>query len=214
MWSALGGGPGGYSVTPTDRRFVWGGYYEERSLIWWSRWVTTTGIIECQEALAFPGDPQIAVVLRRIVAVDSDAEVDVRLSVRAGFGSHPMTLEDRRDDGFSAASGSLRVLAGTRRATSRLDAQDSGGKAVADIPFPATPGHRVPGIPAQDRRVVEDQVHVEVVGNRGVGAAAQAGVRHDHVSSRSTYRRHILRAATGTVARQADRRPDIKGRVK
>ena len=109
VWSALVGGPGGYSVTPTDRRFVWGGHYEQRSLIWRSRWVTTTGIVECREALAFPGDPHTAVVLRRIIAVDGDAEVHVRLSMCAGFGSHPMTVEDRRVDGFDAASGAIRM---------------------------------------------------------------------------------------------------------
>src|SRR5690242_19662011 len=57
VFSALLGGAGGYSVSPADCRYVWGGYYEERSLIWRSRWVTTTGVIECREALAFPGDP-------------------------------------------------------------------------------------------------------------------------------------------------------------
>ena len=51
-------------------RFVWGGFYEEGSLIWRSRWVTRHGIIECREALAFPGDPHRAVLLRRIIAVD------------------------------------------------------------------------------------------------------------------------------------------------
>jgi hypothetical protein len=109
VWSALVGGPGGYAVTPTDARFVWGGHYEQRSLIWRSRWVTTTGIIECREALAFPGDPHTAVVLRRIVAVDGDAQVRVRLAVRAGFGAYPMTVEDRSGDGFTATSGPIRM---------------------------------------------------------------------------------------------------------
>ena len=53
-----------FAVSPIER-FVWGGYYEDGSLIWRSRWVTETGIIECREALAFPGDPHCAVVLRR-----------------------------------------------------------------------------------------------------------------------------------------------------
>ena len=109
VWSDLLGGPGGYSVTPTARRFVWGGHYEPRSLIWRSRWVTTTGIVECREALAFPGDPRTAVVLRRIVAVDGDAEVKVRLAVSAGFGSHPMTVESRSDEGFSGTSGPIPI---------------------------------------------------------------------------------------------------------
>ncbi len=108
MSSLLGGG-GGYSVTPTDPRFVWGGYYEPRSLIWRSRWVTSTGIIECREALAFPGDPNTAIVLRRIVAVDGDAEVRVRMAVHAGFGAQPMKVDERFDGGFTASSGPLRL---------------------------------------------------------------------------------------------------------
>ena len=39
-------------------------------MIWRSRWVTDDGIVECREALAFPGDPHRVVLLRRIHAVD------------------------------------------------------------------------------------------------------------------------------------------------
>ncbi|WP_441247559.1 glycoside hydrolase family 15 protein [Kitasatospora sp. McL0602] len=95
VFSALIGGPGWYTVTPAGP-FVRGGYYEQGSLIWRSRWVTTTGIVECREALAHPGDPHRAVVLRRILAVDGDSEVDVRLHLAAGFGQHP--LHDLRRD--------------------------------------------------------------------------------------------------------------------
>ena len=72
VFTALIGGPARYAVTPAGR-YVWGGYYEDGSMIWRSRWVTDTGIIECREALAFPGDPHRAVLLRRIIAVDGDA---------------------------------------------------------------------------------------------------------------------------------------------
>lgn len=54
LFTALIGGTGIYAVTPISR-FVWGGYYEPGSLIWRSRWVTDDGIVECREALAFPG---------------------------------------------------------------------------------------------------------------------------------------------------------------
>ena len=37
LFSALVGGEGSYSVTPTENH-VWGGYYEPDSLIWRSRW--------------------------------------------------------------------------------------------------------------------------------------------------------------------------------
>ncbi|MFC9553985.1 glycoside hydrolase family 15 protein [Rhodococcus sp. NPDC056960] len=90
VFSVLLGGPGVYALAPTSQRFTWGGYYEYGTLIWRSRWVTTTGIIECREALAFPADPHTAVLLRRVVAVDGDAQVTVGLDVSADFGAHPM----------------------------------------------------------------------------------------------------------------------------
>ena len=109
VMSALIGGRGGYSITPTDPRFVWGGYYEPRSLIWRSRWVTSTGIIECREALAFPGDPHTAVILRRIIAVDGDAEVRVRMAAHGDFGAEPMRVDRRIDGGLTASTGDLRL---------------------------------------------------------------------------------------------------------
>jgi hypothetical protein len=96
VFSALIGGAGHYTVTPRDR-FVWGGYYEDGTLIWRSRWVTTTGIIECREALAFPGDTQCAVLLRRITAVEGEARVTVHLEPHADFGDSP-PRQVRRDD--------------------------------------------------------------------------------------------------------------------
>ena len=41
VFSSLLGGPGGYLVCPATPRFTWGGHYEEGTLIWRSRWVTT-----------------------------------------------------------------------------------------------------------------------------------------------------------------------------
>ena len=98
VFSSLIGGSGGYSVTPTGR-FVWGGFYEDASLIWRSRWITDTGIIECRDALAFPGDADRAVLLRRLVAVEGDARVQVVLEPAAGFGQHGMSEVHRDDDG-------------------------------------------------------------------------------------------------------------------
>jgi alpha,alpha-trehalase len=87
VFASLIGGAGTYAVTPRDR-FVWGGQYEPGSLIWRSRWVTSGGIIECREALAFPGEPGRAVVLRRIIAREGDARVRVVCDPRPGFGAH------------------------------------------------------------------------------------------------------------------------------
>jgi alpha,alpha-trehalase len=68
VFSSLISGQGIYAVAPVERH-VWGGYYEDGSLIWRSRWIATSAIIERCEALAFPGDPHRAVILRRIIAV-------------------------------------------------------------------------------------------------------------------------------------------------
>ena len=73
-FSGLLGGPGGYTIAPADPWHVWGGYYENGSLIWRSRWVGDTKI-ECREALAMPADPHRAVLLRRVEALDGPAKV-------------------------------------------------------------------------------------------------------------------------------------------
>ncbi|MGH9171706.1 MAG: glycoside hydrolase family 15 protein [Acidimicrobiales bacterium] len=107
VFSNLIGGAGVYAVTPTDARCVWGGYYEPGTLIWRSRWVTSTGIIECREALAFPADTHTAVILRRVIATEGPASVRVLLDARADFGRHPMTQATRQQGIWTAKSGSL-----------------------------------------------------------------------------------------------------------
>ncbi|MGO4492492.1 glycoside hydrolase family 15 protein [Arthrobacter sp. 2YAF22_2] len=112
VFSGLLGGPGNFAVTPTDRHSVWGGRYEDGTLIWVSRWVTGTGIIECREALAYPGDPNRAVLLRRIRAVRGPACVRVTLDARANFGRHKMSRLSRHDSLWTANSGNLRIRLG------------------------------------------------------------------------------------------------------
>lgn len=85
VFSTLLGGPGIYVVAPDTPRFVWGGYYEDGSLIWRSRWVDT-GIVECREALAMPADRHTAVILRRIVALDGPAPLRVLLRAQPDEG--------------------------------------------------------------------------------------------------------------------------------
>ena len=86
VFTLLVGGRGFYAVTPLDR-YVWGGSYEPRSLIWNSRWVTTVrGIVESREALARPADPHTAVILRCLRAVDGPARIRVALDLGARFG--------------------------------------------------------------------------------------------------------------------------------
>jgi hypothetical protein len=98
VFSTLIGGRGSYAITPVGR-FVWGGYYEDGSLIWRSRWVTESGIVECREALAFPGDPRRLVLLRRIIAVRGPARVHVHISPGAGFDRDGMKYVRREDSG-------------------------------------------------------------------------------------------------------------------
>lgn len=109
VFSTLLGGQGHYQVTPVDERYVWGGYYDDATLIWNDRWVTSTSIIECREALAFPGDPSRAVILRRVVAQDGPAEVTVHLDLRADYGRDPMNDVRRDGDRWRATSGPLHV---------------------------------------------------------------------------------------------------------
>ncbi|BCI90914.1 hypothetical protein NIIDMKKI_61200 [Mycobacterium kansasii] len=66
--------------------------------------MTTDGIVECREALAFPGDPH-TVVLRRIRALDGPARMRVALDVRAGFGTAPMSGLRCRDGVWTGRSG-------------------------------------------------------------------------------------------------------------
>jgi hypothetical protein len=105
VFSTLLGGRGHYQVSPADEHFVWGGYYEQSTLIWNSRWVTTDAVIECREALAFPGDPSRAVILRRVKAIEGRAQVTVRLDVQADYGRRPMTGVSRDKAAWGAASG-------------------------------------------------------------------------------------------------------------
>lgn len=132
VFSSLVGGVGTYAVTPTSRH-VWGGYYEPGTLVWRSRWITGTGIVECREALAFPGDPARAVVLRRVVAVRGDARVQVVFEPAAGFDGLP--VRDLHHDGhgwWEGRTGDLRV-----RWTGAPGAQVHDGSrltAVLDVP--------------------------------------------------------------------------------
>jgi hypothetical protein len=98
VFSSLIGGTSRYAVTPTGRH-VWGGYYEAGSLIWRSRWVTESAIVECREALAFPGERNRVVVLRQIHALSGDARLHVHLEPAAEFGKQHMRRLHRDDDG-------------------------------------------------------------------------------------------------------------------
>jgi len=134
--SALLGGQGGYAVTPSDPRYVWGGYYEPGTLIWRSRWIGS-GVTECREALAMPADPHRAVVLRRVEAVDGPARVQVVLDVRAAFGRHAMRDLSRARGCWTGRSGAMRFrLSGAPGA--RIDGD---GRLVATLRMDAGQHH-------------------------------------------------------------------------
>jgi alpha,alpha-trehalase len=142
VFSALIGGGGVYAVTPADAWHVWGGYYEPGSLVWRSRWVTADTVIECREALAFPGNPDRIVLLRQVRAVRGDARMRVVLEPRAGFGrhgSHGLFL----DDGvWSATSGRLHWRwQGGRRARPHPVAHGRGERLALELTVPAGQWH-------------------------------------------------------------------------
>ena len=130
VFADLLGGNGQFAVTPVDR-FVWGGYYEDGTLIWRSRWITNDGPIECREALAFPGDEHRAVVLRRILAHDHDAKVAVILDPRADYGRANAKDLQRRDGIWTAKVGDLHV-----RFRGLPDAKDDDGVLHQELVVP------------------------------------------------------------------------------
>ncbi|HET9172366.1 MAG TPA: glycoside hydrolase family 15 protein [Actinospica sp.] len=131
VFCALLGGPGLYAVTPADDRFVWGGRYEPRSLIWRNRWVTGSQILECREALAMPADPATAVVLRRIEAVDGATRVEVVLDPRAGYGRHRLNHVRCHDGVWLARCGPLHLR--WSGAPDAHDAESGGLAATIDV---------------------------------------------------------------------------------
>jgi GH15 family glucan-1,4-alpha-glucosidase len=108
VFSNLIGGGGVYAITPTDIRHVWGGYYEPGTLIWRNRWITRDGIIECREALAFPGDPERVILLRRLIGCRGAVRVRVVLQPSAAFGRHGLGQMSFDDGIWSGRSGRLR----------------------------------------------------------------------------------------------------------
>ncbi len=106
VFTALIGGRGAFQLAP-EQPFVWGGSYDDAGMIWRSRWVTTAGIVESREALAYPGDPHRAVLLRRVRALDRPATVTGAVEPRGDYDSSSMTDLHRHGDVWTARVGSL-----------------------------------------------------------------------------------------------------------
>ncbi len=151
VFSSLIGGGGTFAVTPVNPWYVWGGSYQDGTLIWKSRWVTNEGIIECKEALAQPSDPHRTVLLRRLQAVSGRAAATMVLEARAGFGKHGMTRLKCADGVWNGRSGNLHLrLSGAAEATAhdgalhlRMDVPAGGAHdlvlELADQPFTSSP---------------------------------------------------------------------------
>lgn len=99
VFASLLGGHNRYQVAPAVP-FVWGGQYEWGSLIWRNRWVLVgSGIVECCDALAYPGSPDRAVLVRRLKAIRGTAPVDVHLEIGDDFGGSHAARFRQMDDG-------------------------------------------------------------------------------------------------------------------
>ena len=142
VFAGLIGGGGTYTVTPGDPRHVWGGSYETGTLILRRRWVTRGSLIECREALAFPGEPGRAVLLRRICAREGECRVSVRLEPRADFGHYASGHLTEHDGVWTARSGSLRWRwTGGQKARPVRDGRGAGAALALDLVIPAGGHH-------------------------------------------------------------------------
>lgn len=139
VFASLVGGAGMYVVTP-QARFVWGGYYEEGTLIWRGHWVTDAGIIECREALAFPGDPHRGVLLRTIIAGRDPARVRVRLDPRADFGRHHLRALKHEGGLWAGRLGDLHLRWSGDVGAARVLRAGRGSQLALDLTVP--PGTR------------------------------------------------------------------------
>ncbi len=118
VFSGLLGGAGHFSVTPQAAHRISGGYYDEGTLIWRHVWTTSQGAVECDDALAYPGDDHRAVVLRHIASREHAHDVDVAVSPRAGFGFAGVTPATLSDGVWSWTTGDVHVrVAGLADAT-------------------------------------------------------------------------------------------------
>lgn len=111
------GGGGAFTVAPAGRS-VWGGHYEDGSLVWSNRWTGCSSVLTSREALAMPSSRGTAVLLRRLVAEQGDCEVDVHVQVCGDYGRTPSTEVTKTGDGvWTGRAGDVRWrLSGARAA--------------------------------------------------------------------------------------------------
>ena len=78
-------------------------------MIWRHRWVTREGIMECRDALAYPGEGHPTVLLRQITMLDAPGSVNVILRPSAGYDTQPMRQLHRHRGTWTAQCGDLHL---------------------------------------------------------------------------------------------------------
>jgi len=63
-----------------------------------SRWVTHHGIFESREALAYPGSPERAILLRRVAAIEGAGDIVVELAPAYDYGRRALSNWRREGD--------------------------------------------------------------------------------------------------------------------
>ena len=212
VFSHLLGGRGGYAVTPADGRFVWGGHYEQDSLIWRSRWVTTNGVVECREALARPADRDRPVLLRRVEALKGDARVRVVLECRASWGRDRMTLRRVQPGTWAGRTGLLTYRWSGAPPTTR--AEDD--RLVADLAVRAGTHHDLVleissgQLPDRPPRAAEAWARTEQTWDSGTpdlgGSISPGESRHSHAVLRglTSVTGGMVAAATTALPERAE----------
>ena len=130
VFAGLIGSGGTYRVQPAGPA-VWGGHYEDGTLVWRSRWTLVSGgTVESRDALAYPGDPHCAVLLRHVSAVDGDAVVHIVLELRDDYGRQPGCRWERHGEDWVLVEGG-RLQARWAGAAEAGMATDAGGGALS-----------------------------------------------------------------------------------
>lgn len=156
VFAGLLGSRGGYKVAPKGRH-VRGGSYEDATLIWRQRWVTSSGILEVRDALALPSERERAVILRQLVAVEGPQVAVVDLSFAADYGRVPTVLWQRQGEAWTCRPDSIGA-----RWTGAPDARLTGGDLRAEIRLEAGQHHdlvlEVAQTPMADLEVDADEL--------------------------------------------------------
>jgi hypothetical protein len=133
VFAGLLGGQGTFQLSPAARH-VTGGFYEDGTLIWHQRWVTDDGVIESCDALAYPGETDRCVLLRRIRALDTDSTMRCTLEVAPDYGRRPGGPWRREADGWRIDAEGV-----TARLTGAV-ARGRASEAVLDMELPLAVG--------------------------------------------------------------------------